>query len=59
MSNAETNKCVPNYNIPCQNCEQTPTVDIYTKDGETLVHQTELCGPCCWGEAETINPENW
>lgn len=33
--------------IECQNCGSLPTV-----------HPTQLCGPCCFGEAETING-NW
>lgn len=33
--------------IPCQNCGSSPTV-----------HPTHLCGPCCFGEADTING-NW
>lgn len=33
--------------IPCQNCDAVPTV-----------HPTQLCGPCCFGEAKTING-NW
>lgn len=36
-----------NYNCKCQNCDQLPTVG-----------DTGLCGPCCWGEAETVNG-NW
>lgn len=31
----------------CMNCEATPTV-----------HPTQLCGPCCFGEAETAGG-NW
>lgn len=31
----------------CENCGQKPVVNI-----------TGLCGPCTWGEAETING-NW
>lgn len=31
----------------CTNCGALPTV-----------HPTELCGPCCFGEASTING-NW
>ena len=48
---------VPNNELPCMVCGQTPTVDIYV-DGKREV-PTELCGPCTWGEADTINPENW
>lgn len=36
-----------NWNVPCENCGETPTV-----------HPTGLCGPCCWGEAETYGG-NW
>lgn len=35
------------WETPCQNCGQQPTV-----------HPTGLCGPCCWGEAE-IAGGNW
>lgn len=35
------------WHTPCQNCDQLPTV-----------HPTELCGPCCFGEAETYGG-NW
>ncbi len=35
------------WDTSCSNCEGKPTV-----------HPTELCGPCCFGEAETING-NW
>lgn len=48
---------VPNYDRPCMNCCNTPTVDIFV--GGKLETRTELCGPCTWGEADTIDPENW
>ncbi len=35
------------WQTPCVVCGQLPTV-----------HPTELCGPCCFGEAETLNG-NW
>jgi len=35
------------WDTPCQNCGQVPTV-----------HPTGLCGPCCFGEAETAGG-NW
>ncbi len=31
----------------CQNCDQKPVVNM-----------TGLCGPCTWGESDTING-NW
>lgn len=36
-----------NTDVPCQNCGESPTV-----------HPTDLCGPCCFGEAETFGG-NW
>lgn len=48
---------LPNYDRPCEVCEQVPTVDIYVAG--KLNHHTDLCGPCTWGEADTIDPENW
>ena len=35
------------WNDKCINCGETPTV-----------HPTNLCGPCCFGEAETFGG-NW
>ncbi len=51
-------KCIPNYAVPCTNCGQTPTVDYYSLTGELRSH-SDLCGPCCFGEAACIDPENW
>lgn len=37
----------PNWDVPCQVCDELPTVG-----------DLELCGPCCFGEAETAGG-NW
>lgn len=37
----------PDWNTPCITCGELPTV-----------HPTELCGPCCFGEADTAGG-NW
>lgn len=47
----------PNYDGQCENCGQSPTVSA-TKDGKT-VYQGTLCGPCTFGEAACIDPEEW
>lgn len=47
----------PNYEIECVVCGQTPTVDLLEKGKD--VYHTELCGPCCFGEAACIDPEEW
>lgn len=49
---------LPNYDRPCQNCGQTPTVDLKPVAGGEVSH-LDLCGPCCFGEAACIDPENW
>ena len=51
-------KPTPNYDIKCENCGITPTVDVVNQTGE-IVHQTQLCGCCCFGEYDCIDPENW
>lgn len=35
------------WQTKCENCGETPTV-----------HPTKLCGPCCFGEADTAGG-NW
>lgn len=37
-----------NYDVECENCSQVPTVG-----------DTGLCGPCCFGEADCIDPSEW
>jgi len=50
-------KYEPDYDHKCDNCGQTPVVTA-TKDGK-VVMRTGMCGPCTWGEAITIDPEEW
>ena len=37
----------PDWTKKCENCDQTPIVPL-----------TGMCGPCTWGEAETMGG-NW
>ncbi|WP_156169575.1 hypothetical protein [Vibrio coralliirubri] len=48
---------IPNYDRSCCACGRVPTVEVHTDDGN--VHKLDLCGPCCWGESEMLEPENW
>ena len=48
----------PNYKIKCEVCGAVPTIDVYSLKGK-LLHHVSLCGPCTWGEAETIDPAKW
>lgn len=54
---SEKTEYEPNYKVACCVCGQKPTVDVKTP-GEPIYH-TELCGPCCFGEAECIDPKKW
>ena len=47
----------PDYLCECENCGQSPCVTA-VKDG-VIVHQTDLCGPCTWGEAAMLDPTKW
>lgn len=49
---------VPDYDQKCSVCEATPVVTIENEEGE-IVQNWELCGPCLFGEADAIYPENW
>lgn len=44
---AKLNDGDKDWQTPCVVCDQLPTV-----------HPTELCGPCCFGEADTAGG-NW
>ena len=57
MPKPDTTEFVPDYEIECCNCEQTPTVTIF-QDG-LIWAQSELCGPCYFGEADALDPDNW
>ncbi len=47
----------PDYKNECCNCGASPVVTA-VKDN-VVVHSTDMCGPCTWGEAETIDPDTW
>jgi hypothetical protein len=47
----------PNYEGKCCNCGQSPTVNG-VKGGE-VVYEGEMCGPCTWGEAAMLDPDEW
>lgn len=49
----------PNYEENCVVCDQSPVVDLYDPAENTLFHKTELCGPCCFGTASALDPDNW
>lgn len=48
----------PDYKHGCENCGQVPVVTVVDPAGQVVL-ETGLCGPCAWGEAETIDPATW
>ena len=57
MTQPAQTEYIPDYEIECINCGQTPTVNIFQNG--LIQSQTELCGPCCFGEADALDPDNW
>lgn len=53
----ELDKYTPNYIARCENCDQSPTVEG-VKDGK-VVYESGMCGPCTFGEAACLDPEEW
>ena len=55
-------KFSPNYNVSCEVCGNTPTVDmliISKENGEVITEKSGLCGCCYFGESSCIDPTNW
>ena len=57
MSEENKGLYVPDWNEPCQNCGQTPTVTM-EKNGKQIEHW-EMCGPCLWGESKMLDSDEW
>ena len=57
MSTIKIDRYEPDYDNKCCNCGTTPVVTM-VKDNE-VIYSTDMCGPCTWGEAETIDPDTW
>jgi len=58
MNDPKTNKFKANFKVGCDACEQKPTVDVVNKYGD-LIGESELCGPCYFGEASMIDMHEW
>lgn len=41
----------------CEVCERSPVVGVEEESG--TVRSTDLCGPCFFGEALMLDPEEW
>ena len=48
MSAKEKEQCRPDWTKKCEVCGADPIVPV-----------TGMCGPCTWGEADTMNGEWW
>ena len=58
MEEIKIDRYDPDYDNPCGNCGVVPTVLGLNKNGE-IIYDSEVCGPCFFGEDETIDPETW
>lgn len=47
----------PDYGARCEVCDESPC-GIGVKAGQ-VVYQSDMCGPCTFGTADSINPANW
>lgn len=47
----------PDYKRKCCNCGQKPVVTAVS-DGKRVI-DFEMCGPCTFGEAAMLDPDNW
>lgn len=53
----EVDSYEPDYKAECINCGQSPVVTAVSDGVEVM--RTDLCGPCTFGEAKCIDPEEW
>lgn len=49
----------PHYGKKCIVCWQTPCVQFRRRDNDKLEVSYDMCGPCTFGEAACVNPEEW
>lgn len=47
----------PDYDNDCSVCGATPVVTIINNN--KIIWSSDMCGPCTWGESETIDPDTW
>lgn len=47
----------PDHKHRCTVCGNTPVVTGVRKG--KVVYQSDLCGPCTWGEAAMLDPSKW
>lgn len=58
MNSKSKGIAVPDYDSECENCGQSPVVTIENESGD-VIHRVGLCGPCCWGDSDCLDPDNW
>jgi len=58
MTTVKIKRYAPNYDTKCCVCDQSPVVDM-VGENEKHIYTTDMCGPCTWGEARTLDPDTW
>lgn len=46
------------YDGVCEVCGSGPTVVVAAQNGD-VISALNLCGPCCFGTAEALDPGYW
>jgi hypothetical protein len=49
----------PHYGKRCVVCGQKPVVRIRRVDTDELEIDSDMCGPCTFGEAACLDPAEW
>lgn len=57
MSTIKIDRYEPDYDTNCYVCGNTPVVTMVRNN--KIIYTMEKCGPCTWGEAEMLDPDEW
>ena len=49
----------PHYGKQCVVCGKSPCVQIRRMDNDEIIFASGMCGPCTFGEAACLDPEEW
>ncbi len=49
----------PDYTSQCENCGQAPVVTSVNRKTQKETYRSDMCGPCTFGEAACLDPDEW
>lgn len=59
MSREIKAEAMADYERRCLVCGNSPTVVFTRKNSKRIIHESNLCGVCCFGEAACVDPNEW